>query len=137
MTQDNKTDNDFKNEVKEELSREETERLFKELGDVKQRAIRCISKSVLHEEKNIEKLLDTGMSAFTGEPINLIVEGPPSEGKTFMIVNTLKVFPEEYVEIYRDASPKSFTREKGQLALRIIEDEEKKVRHDNGEPIHS
>ena len=96
------------------------------LRNIKKRAVDCISKSVLHEDKNIEKLLDAGMSAFTGEPINLIVEGPPSEGKTFMIVNTLKVFPEEYLEIYRDASPKSFTREKGQLALRIIEDEEKK-----------
>ena len=125
MTQDNKPNNDFKKEVKEELSRQETARIFSELGDLKKRAINCISKSVLHEEKNIEKLLDTGMSAFTGEPINLIVEGPPSEGKTFMIVNTLKVFPEEYLEIYRDASPKSFTRERGQLALRKIENEEK------------
>ena len=125
MTQDNKPNNDFKKEVKEELSRQETVKIFSELGDVKRRAINCVSKSVLHEEKNIEKLLDTGMSALTGEPINLIVEGPPSEGKTFMIVNTLKVFPEEYLEIYRDASPKSFTRERGQLALRKIENEEK------------
>jgi Cdc6-like AAA superfamily ATPase len=101
-------------------------REFFKLGDIKKRAISVISESVLHEKKNIEKLLDAGMSAFPGEPTNLIITGPPTEGKTFLIVNALKVFPEEYVEVYRDASPKSFTRGKGQLALRIIEDEEKK-----------
>ena len=44
---------------------------------------------------------------------------PPSEGKTHVITNALSVFPDEYVSIYRDASPKSFTRELGQLAMRV------------------
>ena len=45
---------------------------------------------------------------------------PPSEGKTHVITHALSVFPDQYVSIYRDASPKSFTRERGQLALKGI-----------------
>jgi len=96
------------------------------LGDVKKRALQYVSRRVLHESKNIRKILDACLSAFTSDPINIIVEGPPSEGKTHLIINTASVFPERFVEIYRDASPKSFTREKGQTALKVYENGVKK-----------
>ena len=117
-TEDVQEDNET--EVKNVAHRE-----FFKLGNIKDRAVKHIDKTVLHESRNIEKILDAALSAFTADPINLVVEAGPSEGKTFLIINALRVFPEEYVETYRDASPKSFTREKGQLALRVIQHEEK------------
>ena len=86
------------------------------------KAVEFVSKKALHEEKNIRILLHAGLSAFTKDPINVIFQAPPSEGKTHVIVNTLSVIPDQYVDILRDASPQSFTRDKGQLALRVYKD---------------
>ena len=77
-------------------------------------------KKALFEERNIAIILHAGLSAFSDRPINVMLIAPPSEGKTHVITNALSVFPDQYVSIYRDASPKSFTRERGQLALKVI-----------------
>ena len=82
--------------------------------------IEYIKEKALFEERNIAIILHSGLSAFSGRPINVMLIAPPSEGKTHVITNALSVFPDQYVSIYRDASPKSFTRERGQLALRGI-----------------
>ena len=91
-------------------------------NDIFSKSVKYVSKKVLHEEKNIRILLHAGLSAFSKDPINIVFQAPPSEGKTHAIVNTLKVFPDQYVDILRDASPQSFTRDKGELALRIYKD---------------
>ncbi|MEM3193267.1 MAG: hypothetical protein QW292_14510, partial [Candidatus Parvarchaeota archaeon] len=53
-------------------------------------------------------------------PENVLFDAPSSEGKTTIITSVLSIFPEKYVTILRDASPKSFTHERGELALRVI-----------------
>ncbi len=83
-------------------------------------SIEYAKKRALFEERNITIIQHAGLSAFSGQPINVMLIAPPSEGKTHVIINALSVFPDEYVSIYRDASPKSFTRERGQLALKAI-----------------
>lgn len=90
--------------------------------DIFENAIDFVSKKALHEEKNIRIYLHAGLSAFTKDPINIVSQAPPSEGKTHVIVNALSVFPDQYVDILRDASPQSFTRDRGALALRVYRD---------------
>ena len=83
-------------------------------------SIEIIKEKALFEDRNIAIILHAGLSAFSDQPINVMLIAPPSEGKTHVITHALSVFPDEYVSIYRDASPKAFTRERGHLALRAI-----------------
>ena len=78
-------------------------------------------KDVKDESKNISIVQNTAISAFTDNPINLAVVSPSSEGKTYLVVQTLSRFPQKYIWMYRKISPKTFTRERGQLALRVVE----------------
>ena len=81
-----------------------------------------IREDVKGETRNISIIANTVLSAFTDNPINLAVVSPSSEGKTYLVVQTLSRFPQQYIWIYRKVSPKTFTRERGVLAVRIIED---------------
>jgi len=80
-----------------------------------------IRKDVKGETRNITMILNTALSAFTPDPINLALVSPSSEGKTYLVVQTLKRFPQQYIWMYRKVSPKTFTRERGVLAVRTIE----------------
>lgn len=90
--------------------------------DIFKKAVDYVSKKALHEGKNIRIVLQVALSAFTRDPINLVFEAQPSEGKTHVIVSALQVFPAQYVDILRDASPQSFTRDRGEFALRVYKD---------------
>ena len=85
-----------------------------------------VRKDVKGETRNISIIANTALSAFTDNPINLSVVSLSSEGKTYLVVQTLKRFPQQYIWMYRKVSPKTFTRERGVLAVRIIEDNEEK-----------
>ena len=108
---------DLPNEIKKHIFK--YRKLFTCSGIYKE-SIEFAKKKALFEERNIAIILHAGLSAFSDRPINVMLIAPPSEGKTHVITNALSVFPDQYVSIYRDASPKSFTRERGQLALRSI-----------------
>ena len=92
------------------------------IGNIQKKTIEYVSKKALFEEGNITKLSHAILSAHTENPINLMFLAPPSEGKTFVITNTAGAFPDQYIKMYRDASPKSFTRNMGELAIRQIKD---------------
>jgi len=81
-----------------------------------------VRKDVKGETRNISIIANTALSAFTNNPINLAVVSPSSEGKTYLVVQTLGRFPPEYIWMYRKVSPKTFTRERGILAIRTIKD---------------
>ena len=81
-----------------------------------------IRKDVKGETRNISIIANTALSAFTDNPINLAVVSPSSEGKTYLVVQTLQRFPQQYVWMFRKVSPKTFTRERGVLAVRVIND---------------
>jgi DNA-binding Lrp family transcriptional regulator len=81
-----------------------------------------IRKDVKGETRNISIIANTALSAFTDNPINLAVVSPSSEGKTYLTVQTLRRFPQGYIWMYRKVSPKTFTRERGTLAVRVIKD---------------
>jgi len=88
--------------------------------------IRDVRRDIKGEDRNISIILNTALSAFTDNPINLAVASPSSEGKTYLVVQTLRRFPPEYIWMYRKVSPKTFTRERGVLAVRAIKDNEEK-----------
>ena len=72
-----------------------------------------VSLKVKEEKENIDKLLNACISTYTSEPMNIAVVGASSEGKSFLVENVVKLFPDEDVEIYRSVTPKAFTRLKG------------------------
>ena len=91
----------------------ETTNLYKNL-------LQDIRHDVKDESKNISVLLNTALSAFTDNPINLAVVAKSSEGKTYLVTKTISKFPRQYVIMLRKASPKTFTRERGVLAIRVV-----------------
>ncbi|MEM3192536.1 MAG: hypothetical protein QW292_10725 [Candidatus Parvarchaeota archaeon] len=88
--------------------------------NVQEAALRLISKKVKMEDRNIRAIMNVALSGIVGFPENVLFDAPSSEGKTTIITSVLSIFPEKYVTILRDASPKSFTHERGELALRVI-----------------
>ena len=80
---------------------------------LKKELILDIRKDVKDEHRNIDIVLNTALSAFTDNPINLAVIAKSSEGKTYLVTKALERFPKEYVIMLRKASPKVFTRERG------------------------
>ena len=68
---------------------------------------------IKEEDRNTKLVLHTGLSAYTGDPENLALAAASSEGKTHLAKNTVDMFPDSDVEIYKSISPKAFTRERG------------------------
>ncbi len=77
-------------------------------------------KTIKGEHRNIAIVQNAALSAFTSNPINLAVVAQSSEGKTYLVTEALKLFPQQYVMMLRQASPKVFTREHGENAIRIV-----------------
>jgi hypothetical protein len=57
----------------------------------------------------------TGLSAYTREPINLVVRGESGSGKTYNTVETLRYFPKEDVWFLGGLSPKALIHQFGVL----------------------
>ncbi|MEM4090307.1 MAG: hypothetical protein QXQ46_06105 [Thermoplasmatales archaeon] len=91
-----------------------------ETKDLQKDLLLTVREEVKDETRNISIIANACLSAFTENPINLAVVAPSSEGKTHLVVQTVGVFPQQYVWMYRKVSPKTFTRERGILAVRTI-----------------
>ncbi|MEM3192922.1 MAG: hypothetical protein QW292_12735 [Candidatus Parvarchaeota archaeon] len=91
-----------------------------ETKDLQKDLLLTVRSEVKDETRNISIIANACLSAFTQNPINLAVVAPSSEGKTNLVVQTVAVFPQQYVWMYRKVSPKTFTRERGILAVRTI-----------------
>ena len=73
-----------------------------------------IGKTVKNENELIKLIIMAGISTYTKNPINIGIEAPPSEGKTYSAVETLKLFPKD-VLFLGDLSPKALIHENGEL----------------------
>ncbi|MEM0050643.1 MAG: hypothetical protein QXW39_08960, partial [Candidatus Bathyarchaeia archaeon] len=91
-----------------------------ETKDLQKDLLLTVREEVKDETRNISIIANACLSAFTENPINLAVVAPSSEGKTHLVVQTVGVFPQQYVWMYRKVSPKTFTRERGILAVRTV-----------------
>ena len=74
-----------------------------------------ISRTVKHDEVLIKLSLIVMASTYTPNPLNLALEGPPSEGKTYALVQAAKVFPRGDVWDLGGMTPQVLTRERGIL----------------------
>jgi hypothetical protein len=85
-------------------------------GDFINYIIKQIKKTVKCEDVLIRQILYTGLSSYIGDdPINLGIIAPTSEGKTYPVEETMKLFPKEDMYKVGSMSAKVLVRQKGTL----------------------
>lgn len=72
-------------------------------------------KTVKQDPSLVKQITFTGLSAYTRDPLNLLISAPTSEGKTYPVIQTLKPFPKEDVWKLGSMSPKVIIRQNGIL----------------------
>lgn len=77
--------------------------------------VKYVSKRVKHEETLIKLSTIVMVSAYTPNPLNIALESPQSEGKSYSLVEVSKIFPRNDVWDLGGMTPKVLTREKGYL----------------------
>lgn len=80
-----------------------------------------VKKEVKGEDELIDQILNTMLSAYTCNPLNLGILAPSSEGKTYPLMACANVFPRQDVMVYAGASPKSFVHDYGTLVDKTYE----------------
>ena len=91
-----------------------------DLIGIKDKAVNLLLKTVKREEANIRKILNTCLSAFTDDPLNLAYVSESSTGKTYLVENVISLFPAEYLIKSKSISRKAFTRERGKLVVKTF-----------------
>ncbi len=74
-----------------------------------------IGRTVKHDKITSNLILKAGLSAYTKEPLNVFLRGEPSIGKTYVVVNSLTVFPKEDVWFLGGLSPTALVHDRGML----------------------
>jgi hypothetical protein len=74
-----------------------------------------LKKTIKQEDSLVRQIVYTGLSAYTNDPINLGIIAPTSEGKTYPVIESIKVFPKEDVWLIGNMSTKMLVRQKGVL----------------------
>jgi hypothetical protein len=73
------------------------------------------ARTIKHDRITVNLITKTGLSAYTCEPLNTFLRGPPSIGKTYVVVNTLQSFPKEDVWFLGGLSPTALVHDRRQL----------------------
>jgi hypothetical protein len=68
--------------------------------------IKTLKKTVKQEDSLVRQICYTGLSAYTNDPINLGIIAPTSEGKTYPVIESIKLFPKEDVWLIGKMSTK-------------------------------
>jgi hypothetical protein len=84
-------------------------------GDYAEFVIKIIKKTVKQEDSLVRQIFYSALSSYTKDPINLGIIAPTSEGKTYPVIETLKLFPKEDVWLIGSMSTKLLVRQKGVL----------------------
>ncbi len=117
-----------------------------------QYVINTTQKTIKQENLLTRLITYTALSAYTKEPLNLGIMAPTSEGKTYPVNETIKLFPNQDVWLIGSMSPKVIIRDKGILVdknnnpideniknlkklIKIEKDEEKK--YNLGQELYS
>lgn len=69
--------------------------------------VNLCSKEIKEEENNIRQIILTLFSAYTKNPQNTRILAPSGEGKTYLVLNVAKLFPQENIIILGKATPQS------------------------------
>ena len=74
-----------------------------------------IGRTVKHDKMASNLVLKAGLSSYTREPLNVFLRGDSSVGKTYVVVNSLAVFPKEDVWFLGGLSPTALVHDRGLL----------------------
>jgi len=69
--------------------------------------VKICGKEIKEEDANIKQIILTFLSAFTGNPQNTRILAPSGEGKTYLVTQLSKLFPEGHVITLAKATPQS------------------------------
>lgn len=75
--------------------------------DIIEDIVKICGKEIKEEDTNIKQIILTFLSAFTGNPQNTRILAPSGEGKTYLVTQLSKLFPEEHVITLAKATPQS------------------------------
>ena len=75
--------------------------------DIIEEIVRICGKEIKEEDTNIKQIILTFLSAFTGNPQNTRILAPSGEGKTYLVTQLSKLFPEGHVITLAKATPQS------------------------------
>ena len=77
-----------------------------------------VRKTIKQENALVRQIAYTGLSAYTGDPLNLGIMAPTSEGKTYAVIEVMKLFPKQDVWNIGSMTPKVLIRLKGMIVNR-------------------
>src|SRR5579884_2876949 len=80
--------------------------------------IKVLSKEVRNEPRLLKHVLYTMSSAYTYNPINLLVNAPPGVGKSYTINKVADLFPPEDVISLAGMTDKALFHKQGKLVIR-------------------
>jgi hypothetical protein len=83
--------------------------------DYAEYVVKTLKKTIKQEDSLVRQIVYTGLSAYADDPINLGIIAPTSEGKTYPVIESIKVFPKEDVWLIGNMSTKMLVRQKGVL----------------------
>jgi hypothetical protein len=83
--------------------------------DYAEYVIETLKKTIKQEDSLVRQIVYTGLSAYADDPINLGIIAPTSEGKTYPVIESIKLFPKEDVLLIGKMSTKMLVRQKGVL----------------------
>lgn len=101
--------------------------MLEEIDDVLDYIVRVRENTVKKDRRYLTMAILTMFSAYLPEPVNLDVQAPSSEGKTYVVTEVAKLFPKEDIIELVGATPKSFFYDKATLVdkdtLEPVEDQ--------------
>jgi len=74
-----------------------------------------IGRTVKHDKMTSNLILKAGLSSYTKEPLNVFLRGESSIGKTYVVVNSLTVFPKDDIWFLGGLSPTALVHDRGLL----------------------
>jgi hypothetical protein len=80
--------------------------------------VKIIKRTVKGEDIGIRIVLYSGLSCYTFNPLSVAVRAPTSEGKTYLVIVVISLFPKEDVWLIGSMSPKVLIRQYGTLVDR-------------------
>lgn len=92
-----------------------------------------LNTQIMDDQKLVETILAVGLSAYTDNPLNLMIKAPTSEGKTYAATRVLGLFPSSDVLLLGGMSPTALVHEQGELVDENFEPLETRLKelHEN------
>lgn len=114
-------------DVREKKEQEKSDRMKKLSETIKHNRIdyivSVILKEVRKEDRLVKQILYAIFSTYTPDPINVAINSPSGEGKTYTLHGVVKYFPRTDVQILSGMSEKSIFHMEGDVVVMESEDE--------------